>query len=104
METFYVGNLEFKASTKDLMDELDRVFWMIRLGDVVIQRKDGRSCCYAFLTLSWARASDIDPFDIYKLYSGMFYVNSQAIYLREPNNKDDTQSSNVGVSSSFIER
>ena len=43
METFYVGNLEFKASTKDLKDELDKVFRKIHVEDVVIPRRDGRS-------------------------------------------------------------
>ena len=45
METFYVGNFEFKASTKELKDELDEVFCKIHVEDVVIQRKDGRSRC-----------------------------------------------------------
>ncbi len=47
-----MGNLEFKASTKDLRDALDTEFDEIRVEDVVIPRKDGRSCDYAFVTLS----------------------------------------------------
>ena len=58
MATLYVGNLEFRASTKELKDELDEVFRKIHVEDVVIQRKDGRSPGYAFVTLSWARAND----------------------------------------------
>ena len=44
--TLYVGNLEFKASTKELKDVLDRVFKKIHVEDVVIPLKDGRSCGY----------------------------------------------------------
>jgi hypothetical protein len=54
--TLYVGNLEFKASTKDLKDALNAEFDEIRVEDVVIPRKDGRSRGYAFVTLSWAQA------------------------------------------------
>ena len=71
MAAFYVGNLEFKASTKELKDELDKVLCKIHVEDVVISRKDGRSRGYAFVTLSWARASNFNPFDICKLYSGI---------------------------------
>ena len=57
MATLYVGNFEFKASTKELMDELDWVLKKIHVEDVVIPFKDSRSCGYAFVTLSWAKAS-----------------------------------------------
>ncbi len=93
METLYVGNLEFKASTKDVKDVLDKVFRKIHVEDVAIPRKDGRSCGYAFVNLSWDNASDINPFDICKLYSGMLDVNSRPIYFRELDSKNDTQSS-----------
>ncbi len=66
--------MEFKASTKELKDELDREFQRIRVEDVVIQRKDGRSRGYAFVTLSWAKASKVDPSDICKIFSGTLYV------------------------------
>ena len=56
------------------------------------------------MTLSWARASNVNPLDICKLYSGRLFVNLRAIYLRKPDNKDETQSSNDGVSSAYIER
>jgi hypothetical protein len=58
------GNLEFKASTKDLKETLNRVFHKVHVENVVILRKDCRSSCYAFPTLSWAKASDGDPSDI----------------------------------------
>jgi hypothetical protein len=54
--TLYVGNLEFKASTKDLQEALDRVFHKIHVEDVVVPRKDCRTSGYAFVTLSWAKA------------------------------------------------
>ncbi len=99
MTTFYEGNLEFKASTKELKDALDEVFYKIHVEDVVIPRTDCRSRGYAFVTLSWAKASDI----ICKYYFGRSLVNSLQIYLREPHNEDDTQSSNHGVSSAYLE-
>ena len=79
MATFYVGNLEFKASTKELKDELDKVFRKIHVEDVVIPRKDGRSRGYAFVTLSWAKASNISKFYMCKFYSGELFVNSADI-------------------------
>ncbi len=88
--TLYVGNLDFKASTKDLKDALDAEFDEIRVEDVVIQRKEGRSRGYAFIILSWAQASKVNPSDICTFYSGMLYVKSRRIYLRELESKNDT--------------
>ena len=100
----YVGNLEFKASNKDLKDALDAEFDEIRVENVVIPRKDGRSRGYAFVNLSWAKASDVDPSDICTIFSGMLYVKSRPICFRELDSKNDIKSSNVSVSSSFMER
>jgi hypothetical protein len=100
--TIYVRNFEFKASTKDLKDALDAEFDENRVEDVVFPRKDGRSRGYAFVTLSWARASKVDPSDICTFYSGMFYVKSRQIYLRELDSKNDTASSGDSVSSEYI--
>jgi hypothetical protein len=66
--TLYVGNLGFKASTKDLKEALDRVFHKIHVEDVVIPRTDGGSRGYAYVTLSWAEASEVDPSDICTSY------------------------------------
>jgi hypothetical protein len=49
--TLYVGNLGFKASTKDLKEALDREFHKIHVEDVVIPRQHGRSRGYALVTL-----------------------------------------------------
>jgi hypothetical protein len=82
--TLYMGNLEFTASTQELKDELDREFQRIRVENVVIPRKDGRSHGYVFVTLSWAKlaskASKVDPSDFCTISSGMLYVNSQQTY------------------------
>ncbi len=56
-----MGNLEFKASTKDLKGAIDREFHEIHVEDIVIPRKEGRSRCCAFVSLSWAKASKVDP-------------------------------------------
>ncbi len=100
--TLYVGNLEFKASTKDLKDALDAEFDEIRVEDVVIQRKDCRSHGYAFISLSWAQASMVDPSYICTFYSGMSYVKLLQIYLHELDSKNDTASSDDSVSSEYI--
>jgi hypothetical protein len=97
-----VGNLEFKASTKDLKDAPNAEFDEIRVEDAVILRKDGRSRGYAFVTSSWAQASKVCPSDICTFYSGMLYVKSQQIYLRELDSKNDTASSDDSVSSEYI--
>ena len=92
--TLYVGNLDYKASKKELTDELefelqlDKYFGKIHLEEVVIPKKDGRSRGYAFITLSWATASNVDTSDICKIYSGMINVNSREIYLRERRNNN----------------
>ena len=39
MATFNVGNLEFKATTKELKDELGEVFSKIHVEDVVIRER-----------------------------------------------------------------
>jgi hypothetical protein len=100
--TLYVGNLDFKASTMDLKDALDAEFDEIRVEDVVIQRKDCRSRGYAFVTLSWAKASKVDSSDICTFYSGMLYVKSRQIYLCELDSMNDTASSDDSVSSEYI--
>jgi hypothetical protein len=100
--TLCVGNLEFKASSKDLKEALDTLFRKIHVENVVIPRKDCRSRGYAFVTLSWAKASDVDPSDICTIYSGMLYVKSRPIYLRELDSKNDTASSDDSVSSEYI--
>ncbi len=73
MMTFYVGNLEFKASTKELTDALHEKFHKTHLTDVMIPRTDGRS--HSFVTLSWAKASNIIPYDVCKSYSGRLLVD-----------------------------
>ena len=99
-----MGNLEFKASTKDLQEALDKVLHKIHVEDVVMPRKEGRSHGYAFVTLSWAQASEVDPSDICTFYSGKFYVKSRQIYLRELDSKNDTASSDDSVSSEYINK
>ena len=93
-----MGNLEFKASTKELKDVLDRLFNKIHVEDVVIPLKDGRSCGYGFVTLSWAKGSTIGPANICEVFSGMLDVNSRPIYLCELDSRDNAPSSNDSVS------
>ncbi len=59
---------------------------------------------YAFVTLSWAKASKVDPSDICTIYSGMVRhgVKSRQIYLRELDSKNDDASSDDSVSSEYI--
>jgi hypothetical protein len=48
------------------------------------------------------QASMVDPSDICTIYSGMLYVKSRQIYLRELDSKNDTASSDDSVSSEYI--
>ncbi len=86
--TLYVGNLEFKASTKDLQDALNAEFDQIRVEDVVIPRKDSRSRGHAFITLSWAQASKVNPSDICTFYLGWCTSSHDRNKFR-PKNFDD---------------
>jgi hypothetical protein len=102
--THSLGYIEFKASTKELKDALDREFHNIHVEDVVIPRNDGRcrrSSGYAFVTLSRAKASKVDPSDICTICSGMLYVKSRQIYLSELDSKNDNASSDDSVSSEY---
>jgi hypothetical protein len=84
---------------------LCKYFEKIHVENVVIPRKDGRSYGYhddAFLTLSWAKASKVDPSDICKIYSKMLYVKSRQIYLRKLDSKNGNASSNDSVSRESI--
>ncbi len=100
--TLYVGNLELTASTQELKDEYAKEFQRIRVENVVIPRKDGRSHGYAFVTPSWAKASKVDPSDICTIYSRMLCVKSRQIYLRELDSKNDNAPSDICVSSEYI--
>ncbi len=85
-----------------MKEALNREFHDIHVEDVVIQRKDCRSRSYSFVTLSWAKASKVDPSDICTFYSGMLYVKSRQIYFRELDSKNDTVSSDDSFLSEYI--
>jgi hypothetical protein len=102
--TLYVVNLEFTASTQELKDELNKEFQRICVENVVIPRKDGKYHCYAFVTLSWAKASKVDPSGICTIYSEMLRVKSRQINLRELDSKNDTTSPDDSVSSENINK
>jgi hypothetical protein len=97
-----VGSLEFTTSTQELKDELDWEFQRIHVENFVIPKNDSRSHCYAFVTLSWAKASKVDPSDICWICSGMLYVKSRPIYLPELDRKNDNASSDDSFSSEYI--
>ena len=102
--TLYVGNWEYKASKKELNDVLDAYLQRIRVEEVVLPKKDGRPSGFAFVTLSWAEASNVDPSDICKLYSGMIDVKSRPIYFRELYSKVESVASDDSVSSEYLEQ
>ncbi len=64
--TLYVGNLEFKASTNDLKEALDREFHKIHVEDVVIPRQDSRSRSYA--------SENFSSHNYYNGYNGKFLL------------------------------
>ena len=57
----------------------------------------------AFVTLTWASASTVNPADICMVFSGMLDVNSRPIYFRELDSKNDTHSSNDSDYSEYLE-
>ena len=67
----------------------------IKIDEVIVPENNGKSQGYAFVTLSWAKAANVNPSDICKAYSGMIDVNSRYIYLRKLRN-DNLQTGYLG--------
>ena len=86
-KTLYVGNLDYNSDSKPLRKALRKYFrYRIKVDKVLVPENNGKSRGYAFVTLSWAKAPNVNPSDICKVYSGMIDVNSRYIYLRELRN------------------
>ncbi len=77
--TLNVGNLEFKASTKDLKEALDREFHKIQVENVVSRDRTADLAVMCFATLSWAQVSKVDPSDICTIIWGC-YMSSHDRY------------------------
>ena len=94
--TLYVGNLDYNSDGKSLLKELRKDFrYRIKIDEVIVPENNGKSRGYAFVTLSWAKAANVNPSDICKAYSGMIDVNSRYIYLRKLRN-DNLQTGYLG--------
>ena len=95
-KTLYVGNLDYNTDSVHLSKALRKYFcYRIKVDAVTVPDDNGKSRGYAFVTLSWAKAANVNPSDICKLYSGMIEVNTRYIYLRELRN-DNLQTGYLG--------
>ena len=94
--TLYVGNLDYNADANPLLKTLRKYFrYRIKVDEVIVPENNGKSRGYAFVTLSWAKAANVNPSDICKFHSGMIDVNSRYIYLRKLRN-DNLQTGYLG--------
>ena len=94
--TLYVGNLDYNSDSKPLHKALQKYFrYRIKVEETLVPENNGKSRGFAFVTLSWAKAANVNPSDICKAYSGMIDVNSRYIYLRELRN-DHLQTGYLG--------
>jgi hypothetical protein len=95
-KTLYVGNLDYNTDSGHLRKVLRKYFrYRIKVDAVTVPDDNGKSRGYAFVTLSWTKAANVNPSDICKLYSGMIEVNTRYIYLRELRN-DNLQTGYLG--------
>jgi hypothetical protein len=95
-KTLYVGNLDYNSDSNLLFKTLRKYFrYRIKVDEVRVPENNGKSRGYAFVTLSWAKAANVNPSDICKYHSGMIDVNSRYIYLRELRN-DNLQTGYLG--------
>ena len=59
--TFYVGNLSFKANSKDIQQSFEKQLSM-KVNSVVVARDSkGKSRCCAFITMRWKEFHDRNP-------------------------------------------
>ena len=94
--SLYVGNLDYNSDSNLLFKTLRKYFrYRIKVDKVMAPENNGKSRGYAFVTLSWAKAANVNPSDICKYHSGMIDVNSRYIYLRELRN-DNLQTGYLG--------
>ena len=91
--TLYVGNLAFKASEEDLSNALSKISIRIQVEKVTIPQENGRPRGFAFVDLSWAAGAPVKMMDVCIAQSGMIFVNSRPIYLRELDGETDSDSS-----------
>jgi hypothetical protein len=99
--TLYVGNLAFKASEEDLSHALSQIFIKIQVEKVTIPQENGRPRGFAFADLSWAADAPVKMIDICIAQSGMIFVNSRPIYLRELDGEADSESSDRSMGSPY---
>ena len=94
-----MGNLAFKASEEDLSNALSQIFIKIQVEKVTIPQENGRPRGFAFVDLSWAAGAPVKMMDVCIAQSGMIFVNSRPIYLRELDGEADSESSDQSMAS-----
>ena len=100
-KTLYVGNLNYDSNAEPLHKALRKALLTdfrnrIRLDKADVPENNGKSRGYGFVTLSWAKAADVKPSDICKIYSGMIDANSRYIYLQQLR-KDDPRALKASI-------
>ena len=91
----------FKASEEDLSNALSQIFIKIQVEKVTIPQENGRPRGFAFVDLSWAAGAPVKMMDVCIAQSGMIFVNSRPIYLRELDGKADSESSDQSMGSPY---
>ena len=97
----YVGNLAYKAGSKDLMESISPLCCSgrLHLERASVPQGKGRNRGYGFITLSWPRDAQIDPADICTNLSGVVKVHSRPIYLCATENSNSSQSNDTSANS-----
>ena len=91
--------MAFKASKEDLSNALSQIFIKIQVEKVTIPQENGRPRGFAFVDLSWAAGAPVKLMDVCIAQSGMIFVNSRPIYLRELDGEADSESSDQSMGS-----
>ena len=83
-----MGNLDYNSNAEPLQKALRKALLRdfrsrIRLDKTDLPENNGKSRGYGFVTLSWAKAADVKPSDICKIYSGMIDASSRYIYFQQ---------------------
>ena len=64
-KTLYVGNLDYNSDSNLLFKTLRKYFrYRIKVDKVMAPENNGKSRGYAFVTLSWVKAANVNPSDI----------------------------------------
>ncbi len=80
-----MGNLDYNSDSKPLHTALREIYirCRIKVDETLVPENNGESLGFAFVTLSWFKAANVNTSNICKVYSGMIDVNSRYMYLHD---------------------